>query len=85
MIPDFYTFQEIIRYNANDWNQAYEVLQCYLQNGSFKKEIRGPENIIYHNLGKVKPFNLMYERVFFKEKSETHIRRPRMKVQNLPK
>ena len=60
MKPDFYTFQEIIRYNANDWNQAYEVLQFYLKNGSFKKEIRGPEDIIYHNLGRVEPFNLVY-------------------------
>ncbi|MDX5477156.1 MAG: hypothetical protein LPJ98_01765 [Cyclobacteriaceae bacterium] len=45
MTPDFYTFQEIIRYNSNDWNQTYEVLSFYLQNGPFKKKIRGPEDI----------------------------------------
>ena len=84
MTPDFYTFQEIIRYNSNDWNQAYEVLNYYLQNGSFKKEIRGPEDIIYLNLRKVEPFNLVYDRVFFQDRLEIPKRRPRIRNQNLP-
>ena len=84
MTPDFFTFQEIIRCNANDWNQAYEILQLYLQYGSFKKEIRGPEDIIYLNLGKVEPFNLVHDRVFFQDRLEIPKRRPRIRNQNLP-
>ena len=82
MIPDFYTFQEIIRYNANEWNKAYEVLNYHLENGSLQKEIRGPEDIIYHNLGKIEPFNLVHERVFFKERTEISMKRPRIKNPN---
>ena len=80
MIADFYTFLDIVRFNSNDWDQAYEVLTCCLERGDLIKETRGPENIIYHNAGRIEPFNLIHGRMFMDQKEpprkRTRIIRP---------
>jgi len=79
MVPPFYTFQEVIKYNNHDWNRAYEVLNYYLQKGDFQKDIRGPEDIVYHNLGKIEPFDLAYARVFY---ADPRGKRPRISTRD---
>ena len=70
MTADYYTFLDIVRFNSNDWSLAYEVLTCYLERGSLIKELRGPEDIVYHNVGRIEPFNLTHRRVFFNQTNE---------------
>ena len=81
MVPPFYTFMEIVMYNANDWGKAYDILTYYLERGDFLKEIRGPEDIIYLNVGRIEPFNLINSRIFYtpSEQNEEKPRRPRVK------
>jgi hypothetical protein len=80
MIPPFYTFMEIVKFNSNDWAKAHEILTYYLERKDFRKEIRGPEDIIYHNVGQLEPFNLIHNRVFFTPpvQEEERPRRPRI-------
>ena len=77
MTTDYCTFLDIVRFNSNDWSRAYEVLTCYLERGSLIKEPRGPEDIIYHNVSGIEPFNLIHRRVFFNQTEEP---RKRLKI-----
>lgn len=81
MIADFYTFLDIVRFNSNDWDQAYEVLTCCLERGHLIKEARGPENIIYHNAGRIEPFNLIHRRMFMDQTAQPR-KRPRIMRMN---
>lgn len=31
MLPPFYTFMELVKYNSNVWHKAYEVLTYFLE------------------------------------------------------
>lgn len=70
MAADYYTFLDIVRFNSNDWSLAYEVLTYYLESGSLRKELRGPEDIIYHNIGGIESYYLMHCQVFFNQTQE---------------
>lgn len=79
MLPAFYTFQDLIKFNSGNWDQAYEVLNYFLDQGKLIKEIRGPEDIIYHNQGNLPPFKLAYDWVFLSEQEKNKKRRPRIR------
>lgn len=60
----FYTFQDIIRLNDNNWEKAYFMLERFQEKGLLRKEIRGPEDIIYHVTGPLRDFDLLFDRTF---------------------
>ena len=61
MAQQFYTFRDIIILNDHDWDKAYFILQFYQEKGILKKEIRGPEDIIYHVLDPLHDSELVYD------------------------
>ncbi len=61
MAQTFYTFMDIIILNDHDWDKAHFILQLYQEKGIFKKEIRGPEDIIYHVLNQIHDSELVYD------------------------
>lgn len=64
MQRDFYTFMDIIRINDHDWHKAYFMLEHYQEKGLLRKEIRGPEDIIYHVVKPLHDYDLIYDRRF---------------------
>lgn len=56
-----YTFMDIIKLNNHDWEKAHFILTYYLEKGILKKEIRGPEDIIYWLVKRSPDFELVYD------------------------
>lgn len=61
MQKQIYTFMEIVKLNNHDWEKANFILSYYLDKGFFRKEIRGPEDIIYHLIEMPLDFELVYD------------------------
>lgn len=61
MQNQIYTFMEIVKLNNHDWDKANFILSYYLEKGFFRKEIRGPEDIIYHVVERPNDFELVYD------------------------
>jgi len=59
-----YTFMDIIKLNDNDWEKAHFMLEHFQETGLLRKEIRGPEDIIYLVCGQLHDFELLYDRRF---------------------
>ena len=60
----FYTFMDVIKLNDHDWDKAYFMLEHFMELGVLKKEIRGPEDIIYLVCGTLHDYELLYDRRF---------------------
>ncbi|WP_339750717.1 hypothetical protein [Algoriphagus aquimarinus] len=56
------TFEEIIKLNGHDWDQAYAVLNYHLDKGNIKKEVLESGMVIYHNPTRVQGHNLIYNK-----------------------
>lgn len=72
---------EIIKLNNNDWEKASFILNHYLEKGLLKKEIRGPEDIIYRVVPKSFEFELVYDvkyKVPLPEPETPRVRRKRI-------
>ncbi len=59
-----YTFLDVIKINDQDWDKAYFMLQFFQDKGLLQKEIRGPEDIIYHASANLHDYDLIYDRRF---------------------
>ncbi|RIW17487.1 hypothetical protein D0X99_07125 [Algoriphagus lacus] len=64
MYRPIYTFQEVIQINDHDWEKAHFMIQFFQEKGLLRKEIRGPEDIIYHSSPKLHDYDLIYDRRF---------------------
>ncbi|WP_192348941.1 hypothetical protein [Algoriphagus sp. Y33] len=64
MEPSFFTFNDICRINHHHWDNAYSVMLYHMEHGNLEKVVRGPEDIIYRNINKLKECQLEYDRIF---------------------
>ena len=60
----FYTFMDVIKLNDNNWEKAHFILEHFQELGILKKQIRGPEDIIYQVCGQLHDYELLYDRKF---------------------
>lgn len=59
------TFQDIISFNGNDWDQAYEVLNYHLEKGNIVKEVMQGELVVYHNEAGLQIQDLQHGKIIF--------------------
>lgn len=71
------TFEEIIKLNGHDWDQAYAVLNYHLEKGNIKKEVLENGIVIYHNPTRVQSHNLIHDKIFLPRASPKVVMRPR--------
>lgn len=71
------TFEEIIKLNGHDWDQAYEVLNYHLDKGNIKKEVLESGIVIYHNPTRVHSHNLIHDKIFLPATNTKVAMRPR--------
>ena len=58
------TFEDIIKLNDHNWDQAYAVLNYHLENGNIKKEVLESGLVVYHNSSGVQRHKLIHDNVF---------------------
>jgi len=73
------TFEEIIRLNGHDWDQAYAVLNYHLEKGNIKKEVLKSGIVIYHNPTRVQGHNLIHDKIFPPQSVNELVMSPRRK------
>ena len=71
------TFEEIIKFNGHDWDQAYEVLNYHLAKGNIKKEVLESGLVVYHNISRVQRDKLVHEIIFKPIQATKVVMRPR--------
>ncbi|TXE01845.1 hypothetical protein [Algoriphagus aquimarinus] len=71
------TFEDIIRLNGHDWDQAYAVLTYHLEKGNIKKEVLKDGTVIYHNPTQVQGHNLIHDKIFTPKIQTRVVMRPR--------
>ncbi len=71
------TFEEIIKLNGHDWDQAYAVLNYHLEKGNINKEVLKSGIVIYHNPTRVQGHNFIHDKIFVPKPITKVVMRPR--------
>jgi hypothetical protein len=71
------TFEEIIKLNGHDWDQAYAILNYHLEKGNIKKGVLKSGVVIYHNPSRVQGHNLIHDKIFLPKFNNKIVMRPR--------
>ena len=73
------TFEEIIKLNDHNWDQAYTVLKYHLEKGNIKKEVLESGLVVYHNSTRVQRHKLIHDNIFLPTTNAKAGMRPKRK------